>query len=440
VPGLDFTFSHDELGRMRRRVAARLPGALLFDPEEYLSLHDDLQRDRPDPYWHFAEWGIWEQRAIFSPTGVARALGRLGTDLRGPIRDYERRFEAAQTLSPAASAFRDSALIGVIHHTKGSHYMRPIAMALAHALERAGARCMLLTEQDPAAALVTCPIVVAPHEFFTAPLPPGLNTAEFRLRAVMYNTEQLPSQWFRLCIDLLFPAKGVIDINFQSALALGTSLPATHLLPPFNSELRDRLRFDADPSHPLFRSLPRSYFEFPDGGPLARRPIDLFFAGYKTPGREQFFSRAAPMLADRECFLAYSDLPDRAAAIDEKTLSLFPSYLRLAAATKIILNTHRYPIGFFEWERMIAQGFSSGAAVVATPCMRAPFFEDGVHYFEAVTRNLDKLLAWLLDEPDGQRAAQAAADASRSVVETQLTPERSGRFLLDFLAGLEGDQ
>jgi hypothetical protein len=254
---------------------------------------------------------------------------------------------------------------------------------------------------------------------------------------VMYNTEQLPSQWFKLCVELLFPARGVIDINFQSALALGSSIPATYMLPPFNSELRDRVRFEADPGNLLFGSLPRDWFEFPEDGPLAERPIDLFFAGYKTLGREQFFSRAAPFLAARECFLAYSDLPDRAAPVDERTKSLFPSYLRLAAATKIILNTHRYPIGFFEWERMIAQGFSSGAAVVATPCMRAPFFQEGVHYFETVTRNLDKLLAWLLDEKEGQRAAQDAAYAARSVVETQLTPERCGRFLLDFLSRLD---
>ena len=143
------------------------------------------------------------------------------------------------------------------------------------------------------------------------------------------------------------------------------------------------------------------------------------------------------MLADRECFLAYCAQPDKAIPLDGDTRPLFPTYLRLAAASKVILNIHRFPVGFFEWERMVAQGFSSGASVVATPCMRAPFFVPGVHYFEAVSRNLDKLLVWLLDEPEGRRAAQAAADASRAIMETQVTPQRSGRFLIEFLAQLE---
>jgi hypothetical protein len=85
---------------------------------------------------------------------------------------------------------------------------------------------------------------------------------------------------------------------------------------------------------------------------------------------------------------------------------------------------------------MVAQGFANGTIVISPPCTRSPFFTPGVHYFEALERNLDKLLKWILDTRDGGTAAQA--DAARGVVQTMVTPERSGRFLLSFLARVDG--
>src|SRR6202011_384748 len=102
--------------------------------------------------------------------------------------------------------------------------------------------------------------------------------------------------------------------------------------------------------------------------------------------RNRFFLKNAGYLAEKECFLAYTQLPD-APVENESNLTIFANNIVLAASTKLVLNIHRYPVGFFEWERMVAHGFASGACVVATPGLPSPFFSAGIDYIEVASRN-----------------------------------------------------
>ena len=421
------------------RIGQRINSSRLFNVDDYRGLHGDLRALRADElYWHYLNCGLAEQRQPVAPSTIARVLGEVDRDYATHAGQFLARFEAAQTDTARHDRFSQTELIGVIRHSMTNHFMQPIAETIAHALRRAGARCMLLTELDPYPEAISCPIVIAPHEFFIFPLPDYYRSAEFLTSYIAFNTEQLPSPWFRAGLPALYAARAALDINFQSATVLSAAMPAEYFLPPFNHELRDRYLAQMDRDHVLFRWLdPDIRRRFGIAVPIAERPLDLFFAGYKTPERTNFFVRSASYLAQKDCFLAYSDTPPSTRQLDSSTASLFPNYLGLAAQTRIVLTLHRYPVGYFEWERIVAQGFANGAVVMASRCLRSPFFTPGVHYLEMPMRNLDKLVRWVLDTSEGAQRTQAAADAAQIVLETVLTPERAGRFLLSFLADLD---
>lgn len=399
------------------RIGQRINSSRLFDVDDYRRLHTDLQEHgRSELYEHYIGSGLSEQRQAFTPSTVARVLGEVDRDYASHADKFLARFEAAQTDTAKHDRFNQTEIIGVIRHSMTNHFMQPIAAALAYALRRAGARCMLLTELDPYPEAITCPIVVAPHEFFIFPVPDYYRSAEFLTKYIAFNTEQLPSPWFRAGLAALYAARAVVDINFQSATVLSSAMPAEYFLPPFNRELRDWYLATMDRNHALFRWLDRNIRRrFGIAAPIAERPIDLFFAGYKTSERTNFFLRSASYLAQKDCFLAYSDTPPSTHKLDSSTASLFPNYLGLAAQTKIVLTLHRYPVGYFEWERIVAQGFANGALVLASRCLRSPFFAPGVHYLEMPMRNLGELIRWVLDTSEGAERAQATTDAAQTV-------------------------
>jgi len=91
----------------------------------------------------------------------------------------------------------------------------------------------------------------------------------------------------------------------------------------------------------------------------------------------------------------------------------------LAQRAKIVLNVHRDWIGYFEWPRMVLQGFWQGACVVSDPGLSAPIFTSGVHYLEENLRHIGELVRWLLETEDGRdkldRTRMAAYERASSV-------------------------
>jgi hypothetical protein len=64
---------------------------------------------------------------------------------------------------------------------------------------------------------------------------------------------------------------------------------------------------------------------------------------------------------------------------------------------------HRDWLGYFEWSRMVLQGFWQGACVVSEPNLPNPIFQAGQHYLEENLRHIPELIRWLLSTTEGRR-------------------------------------
>lgn len=420
-----------------RRISARAAASSLFDPVDYSQSHPGVRGAGLDPIVHFATRGLPMGRSAFSPTALARLMHDLDAYHAAASAEFLAEFERAQSAFASIETFVKARSFAVVVHSAANHYMRPLAEALRRALLAGGADCPLMDETDPRLAGIDVPIVVAPHEFFDFDLPPAIQADAFIAKAVLFNTEQLPSPWFARAARHLFRARAVLDVNFQTARALGRDFPSLHVLPGYDASQMEADLACVDPLHPLFRWAPPAWYAAEAGRPWGKRDFDLLFAGYRTPIRDRVLARMAADLARREALLAYGSLPTASSRVDEKTRSLFANNVATARNSRLILNISRYPMGYFEWERMVVQGAAAGACVVSSMTLPSPFFTPGRHYYETISRNVDKLVRWLLDDADGQAAAAAAATAASEVLMTQLTPERVGRHVLAFLMDIE---
>ena len=81
----------------------------------------------------------------------------------------------------------------------------------------------------------------------------------------------------------------------------------------------------------------------------------------------------------------------------------------LGQRSKIVLNIHPDWLGYFEWSRMVLQGFWQGACVVTDPSFDHPLYQPGIHYLEENPRHMGELVRWLLETPDGSRKARRSA-------------------------------
>jgi len=419
----------------RKRIIRRAQSTPLFDPAAYSALNKDAKR-AGDPYTHYAMHGLDNGLSALDQNGLARIFGELRKNHPGLAKSFLDRFEAAQQPDARVDALISSATFAVAVHSRGNYYMEPIARALQHALSAAGANCILTDETDPRLLQVDYPIIVAPHEFFVMPLHGKVATKAFLQRTILYNTEQMPSQWFHSALKYIYGSRAVLDVSFQTSEVFRTGMPAEYVLPPFD-EHQLREAFDEhDPKHPLFQWTEPGNLDWEPDRLINNRYFDIFFAGFKTTERNRIFVKNAQYFANKQCFLAYTG-SNSATPPTDQSRRIFPTNISVARNTKIVLSLHRYSIGYFEWERMVAQGFATGACVVASPGLPSPFFQEGVHYLEAPSRNLDKLLRWLLDTPEGTASAQKVADAGKAALQKQLSAKRVGRHLLSFLSRLD---
>jgi len=372
---------------------------------------------------------------LWTAEHAVRALGEIDQNYESDAKRYIDDFESAQDAAKSSSAYE---AVDIYYHSKGNYYMYPIALGLHQALTSVGANCRLLTERDETSQIAIS-IIVAPHEFFVLGIPPRFTDPEFLSRSILYNTEQLDSQWFQSVLSLISYAKGIVDINFHSSRVLQKwGIKSIHVLPPVDTTIDDRIVKAFQEVHPIVESLPPE--EVAQVGsvlPLSERPLDVLFTGYRTPYRDRVFARHARFFSAKRTMLIYPVQPGGAtplgSAVSHRLVS-FEMGAALAALSKIVLNVHRTPIGYFEWQRMVVQGFSRRAVVVAGPTLRSPFFEAGRDYVECPTRNLDKMISWLIDSQDGSRVAEELASHGYSRMTSMLTTRRTGHFLLSFLA------
>ncbi len=407
----------------------------LFDPDEYLAMHEDL-KGAVDPLQHYVSSGIFELRRGVTQHSVARLLGRIEQDHARDSRHFLEEFGAAQLETGRHRELIGHRSIAVYVHSRANYYMHPIARALVHALQSAGADCRLANEYDVAPDEATIPIVVAPHEFFGGRLPAALRHPAFLMRSILLNTEQIPSPWLVSGLPWLYAARGILDLGFQASLMWQRGgIPSIYLVPPFDAVLRRQVLADFDRADPRVQWMAPDSLDLVDQIELiAERPLDVFFAGYAAPARTRFFLRNARYLATRNCSLSYDSGEKKTMALDATTRKQFAASLGLCLLSRVSLNLGRFAVGQLQWERTIALGMACGTPVITSLCLRSPFFKSNVHYLEAPQHRLDGLIRHTLETPEGLARAQAVARRARRVMEFELTAPRVGRQVLSFLA------
>jgi hypothetical protein len=297
----------------------------------------------------------------------------------------------------------------VYFNTSGNYFFQEIALLLHAALEEAGFRSVLRTDEHGGPADADFHLVVAPHEFF--PLGKGATCFHRSLRERMFflNTEQPQTQWFGLAGSMFPHARHIFDMDRQTAGVIQASgFSASHLhlgfvqdFPPYAS--------DADlPIGPETESLGADVRRWRDtGGPLAERPIDLSFVGEATPRRTAFFVRSAAVLEKYECHLRLMPrgaVPWTARGIQTHRRTRITT--GLSQRSKIVLNVHRDQEHYFEWHRIVLMGIWQRALVLTETVTATPPFVAGRDYVQATLEEMPGLIDYYLRDPRGIKEAE----------------------------------
>ncbi|HQT78874.1 MAG TPA: hypothetical protein PLD10_17620, partial [Rhodopila sp.] len=409
------TFFAPKAGLDWPSVQKQLRQAGLFDPDIYRSVNEDLATLTADLDEHFARVGIHEGRPFTNATAVARVLAKNAPTLTTAQATYLTRAEQADALGhadPTLQWFRQrKPSIGVFCNTEGNFYMQEIADLLADGLRHVGIptarRDQTAAREEP----FDLRIFVAPHEFFYLGRGMAWQDAAGDANTVLYNVEQMQTQWFCRAFKLLLMAPLVIDINFQSAEILRQlGCQSVHFLPghlpaaPFTMPVEDV----SDITLAQGYGWARRPFNWMQQDALDDRPIDILFIGASSPRRDKALN-ALLELTDQYRFLCVYKPTGTPLTAKNQLASSGRINCALAQRSKIVLNIYRDWLGYFDWSRIVQMGFWQGACVVSDPGLAHPIYQPGVHFQEEPVRHLGELTRWLLETPDGR----ATLDSTR---------------------------
>jgi hypothetical protein len=295
--------------------------------------------------------------------------------------------------------------IGVFCSSVGNFFMHELADLIAWGLEAEGIATVRRDETASKNEQFVLRIFVAPQEFFY--LGSGRQWLDFvsAPNSVMYNIDQAQSRWFCHAFPLFLRTPLILDINFQSAAILRRAgCNVVHFMPgylptaPYVQPCIDISDIELVKGYG-FAYQPYNWLEEDE---LDNRPIDILFIGSSVPRRDQAMARLQE-LSDRYrfvCVYTRQDIP-----LTERNYRSTSTRINCALAqrAKIVLNIHRDWLGYFEWSRMVLQGFWQGACVVSEPNLPNPIFEAGEHYLEESVRHIGELIRWLLSTREGRQ-------------------------------------
>jgi hypothetical protein len=396
----------------------------LFDPVVYCQLHADIRSNAADPWTHFLQHGIFEGRRFITQELVARALSRWDAEIQNGLqaaRDILGSELCEETfLTAAAPLASRGTKVGVYYNSQGNFYMQEIANLIQWQLKSLKIDAQLRTDESDLGETVDIRIFVAPHEFFSLGL--GKDWRNF-IRAqgsILFNVEQVQTPWFCAGFQFLLDAPLVLDINFHSAFLLRKmGCNAIHYMPPYLPECRytspqlDVSQIDVIRGY----EFSRRRYDWTEQSDLSDRPIDILFIGTGCERRLSAIERIRELTDEYRFVCIYTQQSSPLNGENYRTTS--PEInCALAQRSKVVLNLHRDWIGYFEWSRMVMQGFWQGACVVSDPGLSDPLFDSGRHFLEENVRHIPDLLRWLLGTPDGQakmnQVGAAAHDRARS--------------------------
>lgn len=311
--------------------------------------------------------------------------------------------------SEIAPLFRKRGIrIGVFCSAEGNFYMQEMADLLAWGLQALKIDAVQRNEAADKDEPFDLRVFVAPHEFFT--LGEGIGWTEFAGApgSVLYNVEQVQTPWFCRALPLLLKAPLVLDLNFQSAEILRRAgCNVVHFMPghlptsPYGRPYVDVSGIELVKGYPFARQR----YDWLERNELDSRPIDLLFVGSSAARRDEALAHLRN-LADTYRFLCVYTRQD--APLTNRTYRSTSSEINCALAqrAKIVLNIHRDWLGYFEWSRIVMQGFWQGACVLSDPGLPNPIFEPGVHYLEESVRHIGELARWLLATTEGRQTLE----------------------------------
>lgn len=387
----------------------------LFDAKAYVTVNEDLAKLAIKPAEHFASHGLQDGRVFTSVNALAGVISKLQPTLATAQATYLTRAEQADALGhadPTLQWFRQrKPSIGVFCNTEGNFYMQEIADLLADGLRHVGIptarRDQTAAREEP----FDLRIFVAPHEFFYLGRGMAWQDAAGDANTVLYNVEQMQTQWFCRAFKLLLMAPLVIDINFQSAEILRQlGCQSAHFLPghlpaaPFTMPVEDV----SDITLAQGYGWARRPFNWMQQDALDDRPIDILFIGASSPRRDKALN-ALLELTDQYRFLCVYKPTGTPLTAKNQLASSGRINCALAQRSKIVLNIYRDWLGYFDWSRIVQMGFWQGACVVSDPGLAHPIYQPGVHFQEEPVRHLGELTRWLLETPDGR----ATLDSTR---------------------------
>jgi hypothetical protein len=389
-------------------LRARIKASGLFDPDVYLSLHEDLRRDEVDAWGHFVDYGLNEGRYFTNCEIVARVLAHMDSKLKRECLDF--RAAARQThaggdrLTNASPVRQKGIRIGVFCSSEGNFFMHELADLIAWGLEAEGIAAVRRDETANKDEPFALRVFVAPQEFFY--LGKGREWLDFASASntVVYNIDQAQSPWFCRAFPLFMRTPLILDINFQSAAILRRAgCNVVHFMPGYLPGV-PYVQPSVDISDiELVKGYDFAYqpYNWLERNELDDRPIDILFVGSSAPRRDKALARMQE-LSDRYrfvCVYTRQDIP-----LTERNYRSTSTRINCALAqrAKIVLNIHRDWLGYFEWSRMVLQGFWQGACVVSEPNLPNPTFEAGEHYLEENMRHIGELIRWLLSTAEGR--------------------------------------
>jgi glycosyltransferase involved in cell wall biosynthesis len=391
----------------------------LFDPATYLEMNEDLQLTGVEPWANFLGDGIRNGRPFTTPNLVARALSRLAPDIQEASLEVNERLSSdscEQQIQKAADLLVSAGYkVAVYCNSLGNFFMQEIANLVYWQLKALGINTYLRTEESELNESFDIRIFVAPHEFFWLGRGETWRELASAPGSVLYNVEQAQTKWFCAALPYLIRAPLVLDINFQSAILLRQlGRNSIHYMPPYLPACPYTIpELDASQiEHLRGYVFSRRAFDWTQHPGLAERPIDILFIGTGSERRLKAIESLRE-LTDKYrfvCIYTHQTSPLNEASKQTRNVGL-RNPRALAQRSKIILNVHRDWVGYFEWPRMVMQGFWQGACVVSDPCFPDPFFISGTHFLEEATRHLPELLHWLLGTPDGRSKMNEIAAA-----------------------------
>jgi hypothetical protein len=296
-------------------------------------------------------------------------------------------------------------------NSRGNYFFREIGQLLVAGFHELGYEADLRTEKNGFDSDVRFHVVVAPHEFFYLGRGIELQSRGLPDNLILLNTEQPYTRWFSKAYRLFPSAQAVWEMN-QSTCKLVSSkgFSCFYLAPGFVRSFEPFREVKELPMHetktPLRKEiLDGSYLDLP----IAKRPIDILFIGYRSARRHKFFTEAASVLSKYRCYLHFSDAT-APLITGRNTRMNTATAIGLAQRSKIVLNVHHGDDRYFEWHRIVMHGLWQKALVVSESTDDAPPFEPGRDFVAASLQDIPHKLAFYLSSREGQDQAQTIAD------------------------------